>query len=72
MGYITVPTAARLATWRWPNRMTTDPARTELLLHDDARLLAAVGAVISFSGTHCGLSTEGQEALTKAAVDAFK
>ena len=72
MGYITVPTAARRATWRWQTRMTTEPARTELLLHDDARLLAAIGAVISFAGTHCGLSTENQEALTTAAVEACK
>ena len=72
MGYITVPTAARRATWRWQIRMTTEPARTELLLHDDARLLAAIGAVISFSGTHCGLSEEAQQALTTAAVAACK
>ncbi len=72
MGYITVPTAAKRVTWRWPNRMTTEPARTELLLHDDARLLAAIGAVISFSGEHCGLSSEGQQALTTAAVEACK
>jgi len=52
--------------------MTTEPARTELLLHDDARLLAAVGAVISFSSTRCGLPTESQEALTSAAVAACK
>jgi hypothetical protein len=72
MGYITVPTAARRATWHWLIKMTTEPARTELVLHDDARLLAAVGAVICFSATRCGLSQEAQDALTSAAVTACR
>jgi hypothetical protein len=42
------------------------------VLHNDARLLAAVGAVICFSSTHCGLSPEAQDALTSAAVTACK
>jgi hypothetical protein len=70
MGYITVPTAAKRATWHWP--MNTEPTRTELVLHDDPRILAAVGAVVSFSSARCGLTAEQQDALTAAAVAAAK
>lgn len=52
--------------------MTTEPARTEVVLHDDPRLLAAIGAVVSFSSTRCGLAPEAQNALTSAAVEACK
>jgi hypothetical protein len=72
MGYIIVPTAARLATWRWPIKMTTEVARTELVLHNDPRIMAAVGAVVSFCSGRCGLTAEAQDALTSAAVEACK
>jgi hypothetical protein len=52
--------------------MTSEPATTELILHDDARLLAAVGAVVSFSSTRCGLSQEAQDGLSTAAVQACR
>ena len=52
--------------------MTVDPARTELKLHDDPRLLAAVGAVVSHSAHRVGLTQQAREALAEAAVDACR
>lgn len=52
--------------------MTADPARTELKLHDDPRLLAAVGAVVLHSAHRVGLTQEARQALAEAAVDACR
>jgi hypothetical protein len=56
----------------WPNPMTTEPvsARTEFTLHNDLRLLAAVDAVIAYSGQRSGLSAAAQAALSTAVRDA--
>lgn len=52
--------------------MTTDPARTELKVHNDPRLLAAVGAIVSHSAHRAGLPHEAQKGLAEAAVDACR
>jgi hypothetical protein len=52
--------------------VTTDPARTELKVDDDPRLLAAVGAIVSHSAQRAGLPQEAREGLAAAAVDACR
>jgi hypothetical protein len=52
--------------------MTIDPFRTELSLHNDPRLMAAVGAIVSHSAQRVGLSSEAQEGLAAAALDACR
>jgi anti-sigma regulatory factor (Ser/Thr protein kinase) len=50
--------------------MSNDPARTELMLPDDERLLAAITPVVQHASQRCGLSTESQEGLVAAATEA--
>ncbi|HTS12775.1 MAG TPA: hypothetical protein VMH00_11710 [Candidatus Limnocylindrales bacterium] len=50
--------------------MSADPSRVELLLHDDRRLLAAVGATVTFAGQRVGLSDREQANLAAAASEA--
>ena len=57
------------ALWR---PVSTDPARTELKVHNDPRLLAAVGAIVSHSAHRAGLPREAQEGFAEAAVDAVR
>ena len=52
--------------------MTADPARTELKVHNDPRLLAAVGAIVSHSAHRAGLSREAQHGFAEAAVEAVR
>ncbi|MGA8142372.1 MAG: hypothetical protein WB987_00595 [Candidatus Acidiferrales bacterium] len=52
--------------------MTTDPARTELKVQNDPRLLIAVGAIVSHSAHRAGLPREAQQAFAEAAVDACR
>src|ERR1700690_3179526 len=52
--------------------MSTDPSRTEFTVQDDPRLLAGVLAIVLFPGQRCGLSTEAQDDLAEAAVDACR
>lgn len=52
--------------------MSTEPSHTELVLHDDARLLAAIPSVVQFAAERCGLSSEAQQGLAEAAVEACK
>lgn len=52
--------------------MTTEPARTELVLHNDPRLIAAVAATVVHAAQRAGLSTELQEGLASAAADACR
>ena len=52
--------------------MTADPARTELKLHNDPRLLAAVGAIVLHAAHRVGLTQESRQALAEAAVDACR
>jgi hypothetical protein len=52
--------------------MSTDPARTELKVHNDPRLLKAVGAIISHSAHRAGLPHEAQQGFAEAAVDAVR
>ena len=46
--------------------MPTDPARTEITLHGDTRLVAAVGAVVAHASQRLGLSDEAQGLSTDA------
>jgi anti-sigma regulatory factor (Ser/Thr protein kinase) len=52
--------------------MSTEPARTEILLHDDSRFFAAIGAVVQHASQRCGLSEAGQQGLTAAAEEACR
>src|ERR1700732_4633959 len=72
MACIIVRIAARLATCALPINMSTDPSRTEFTVQDDPRLLAGVMAIVLFAGQRCGLSSESQDGLAEAAVDACR
>jgi hypothetical protein len=72
MDCIIVPTAAKHATCASWRPVTTDPARTELKVHNDPRLLAAVGAIVSHSAHRAGLPHDAQQGLAEAAVDACR
>ncbi|MFZ3215296.1 MAG: hypothetical protein WA192_04475 [Candidatus Acidiferrales bacterium] len=52
--------------------MSTEAARTELILHDDARLLAAIPAVVQHASQRCGLSEAGQQGLAAAVQEACR
>jgi anti-sigma regulatory factor (Ser/Thr protein kinase) len=52
--------------------MSNEPARTELTLPDDERLLAAITPVVQHASQRCGLSTESQEGLAAAATEAAR
>jgi anti-sigma regulatory factor (Ser/Thr protein kinase) len=52
--------------------MSNDPARTELTLPADERLIAAITAVVQHASQRCGLSSESQEGLAAAAQDAAR
>ena len=52
--------------------MSTDPARTELIVHEDERLLSAIEPVVYQSSIRCGLSTEAQQGLAAAAIAACR
>jgi hypothetical protein len=52
--------------------MSTDPARTELIVNEDERLLAAIEPVVFQASLRCGLSTEAQQGLAAASIAACK
>ena len=52
--------------------MSTDPARTELVLHEDTRLFGAITAVVHHASQRCGLSEAGQQGLAAAAEEACR
>jgi hypothetical protein len=52
--------------------VTTDPSRTELKVHDDPRLISAVGAIVSHSAHRAGLPREAQQGFAEAAMDACR
>jgi hypothetical protein len=52
--------------------VTTDPARTELKVHNDPRLLSAVGAIVAHSAHRAGLPREAQQGFAEAAIDACR
>jgi len=57
MAYITVPNAVRQWTFAWLSQthMHTKGARVEVTLHNDPRLIAGVGAVVSHAAGRAGL-----------------
>jgi anti-sigma regulatory factor (Ser/Thr protein kinase) len=52
--------------------MSTEPARTELIMHDDTRFFGAIGAVVQHASQRCGLSEAGQQGLTSAVQEACR
>jgi anti-sigma regulatory factor (Ser/Thr protein kinase) len=52
--------------------MSTEPAHTELILHEDTRFFGAIGAVVQHASQRCGLSEAGQQGLTSAAEEACR
>jgi len=52
--------------------MSTEPARTELIVHEDERLLSAIEPVVYQASLRCGLSTEAQQGLAAASIAACK
>jgi anti-sigma regulatory factor (Ser/Thr protein kinase) len=52
--------------------MSTEPARTELILHEDTRFFGAIGAVVQHASIRCGLSEAGQKGLTAAVEEACR
>ena len=68
-GSTTVRLAARRATFELPAPMTIEHALTELTLHNDPRLIAAVEAVVSHAARRAGLSEGAERNLSAAAVD---
>ncbi|MGA7915348.1 MAG: hypothetical protein WCA00_08945 [Candidatus Acidiferrales bacterium] len=52
--------------------MSNEPARTELTLPHDERLLAAISTVVQHASQRCGLSVESQEGLASAAIEAAR
>jgi anti-sigma regulatory factor (Ser/Thr protein kinase) len=52
--------------------MSTEPARTELIMHDDTRFFGAIGAVVQHASQRCGLSEVGQQGLTSAVQEACR
>jgi hypothetical protein len=52
--------------------MSTDPARTELIVHEDERLLSAIEPVVFQASVRCGLSIEAQQGLAAASIAACK
>ncbi len=71
MACIIARIAAKPAMCGWL-KMTTDPARTEITIHDDPRLVAGVAAIVSHSAERAGLSAKAQEGLAAAAVQACR
>jgi hypothetical protein len=53
-------------------KMTTEPTHTELSLQNDPRLMAAVGAIVSYSAQRIGLPSDAQEGLAAAVIDACR
>lgn len=52
--------------------MSNEPARTELTLPHDERLLSAISTVVQHASQRCGLSVESQEGLAFAAIEAAR
>jgi hypothetical protein len=52
--------------------MTTDPGRVEFNLHEDSRLIPAIGAIVSHAAQRAGLSPTAQNGLAEAAVEACR
>ncbi|MFY9805554.1 MAG: hypothetical protein WA211_03995 [Candidatus Acidiferrales bacterium] len=52
--------------------MSNEPARTELTLPHDERLLGAITTVVQHASQRCGLSVESQEGLAFAAIEAAR
>ena len=52
--------------------MTSRPARIEVSLHNDPRLLAALATIASHSAQRAGLNRRAQDGFAEAAVDACR
>lgn len=52
--------------------MTTDPARIEFVIHDDHRLIAAVGTIVAHVAHRAGLTSKAEEGFAAATMDACR
>jgi anti-sigma regulatory factor (Ser/Thr protein kinase) len=52
--------------------MTSDPAHIEFTLHDDPRLIAVVGTIVSHAAHRAGLPSSAQEGFASAAMEACR
>ena len=72
MDSITAPIAAKHVTFAWWTRVAVEHTRTEVVVVDDARLLAAVGGIVEHVGERVGLPMADQKALAAAADEACR
>ncbi len=72
MGSIIARIVARPATFTSLSVMNTSPARIEVSIHNDPRLLAALGAIVSHSAHRAGLPRLAQDGFADAAIQACR
>ena len=72
MGSTIVPIAAKHATFAWWIRVAVEHTRTEVVVVDDPRLLAAVGGIVEHVGERVGLPTTELRALADATDEACR
>jgi anti-sigma regulatory factor (Ser/Thr protein kinase) len=71
-GSTIVPIAAKRATFAWWIRVAVEHTRTEVVVVEDPRLLAAVGGIVEHVGERVGLPTAEQKALAAATEEACR
>ncbi len=71
-GCTIVPIAAKRATFAWWTPVAVEHSRTEVIVVDDPRLLAAVGGIVEHVGERVGLPATEQKALAAAAEEACR
>src|SRR5580704_17136170 len=52
--------------------MSSEPAHTELILHEDTRFVGEIAAVVQHHSQRCGLSEAGQQGLTSEVEEACR
>jgi hypothetical protein len=62
----------RPATFASQNAMTTSPSRIEVSIHNDARLFAALSAIVSHSARRAGLAPNAQQGFAEATLEACR
>lgn len=72
MGSTIVLIAVKRVTFAWWTRLAVEHSRTEVVVVDDPRLLAAVGGIVEHVGERVGLPTAEQKALVAATDEACR
>jgi anti-sigma regulatory factor (Ser/Thr protein kinase) len=72
MGSTIAPIAGKRATFVWWTRVAVEHSRTEVVVVDDPRLLAAVGGIVEHVGERVGLPAVEQRALAAATDEACR